>query len=254
MSYFHHLGSRIVSKGKTTASRHLAKRQASLSAHRTMVSFTFDDFPVSAAVAGARILERHGVRGSYYVSLGSLGTPSPSGTIVGEAEIAELLENGHEIGCHTYDHCDSWRTERRQFLDSVERNATEFGRLFPEVSFETLAYPLSAPNPANKALVGPRFLCCRGGGQALNRSTIDLNHVKSFFLDYRTAGSRDVVARLIDAACEVRGWLVFSTHDVAESPSKYGCDPAFLDFVVGYCREARAVIAPMRDVCREFLQ
>jgi peptidoglycan/xylan/chitin deacetylase (PgdA/CDA1 family) len=42
-----------------------------------MISFTFDDFPRSALHVAGRILEDHGIAGTYYVSLGLMGTLTP---------------------------------------------------------------------------------------------------------------------------------------------------------------------------------
>ncbi len=39
-----------------------------------LVSFTFDDVPASAYVNGAAILERYGMRGTFYIAAGIGGT------------------------------------------------------------------------------------------------------------------------------------------------------------------------------------
>ena len=54
---------------------------APLPAHppQAMISFTFDDFPHSAADAGASILDRFGARGCYYACTGFLGENGPNG-------------------------------------------------------------------------------------------------------------------------------------------------------------------------------
>src|SRR3954468_20928 len=73
-----------------------------------MVSFTFDDIPKSATL-GARILENHGARGTFYVSGGLVGTVEPDWAAVDAGDIVALHRNGHEIGCHTFSHkraCD----------------------------------------------------------------------------------------------------------------------------------------------------
>src|SRR5205823_2244619 len=55
------------------------RRPFVISPTRPLISFTFDDFPRSALLAGGAILNRFGVAGTYYVSLGLLGKNEPSG-------------------------------------------------------------------------------------------------------------------------------------------------------------------------------
>jgi len=67
------------------------------------VSFTFDDFPRSALHTGGTILSQFGIRGTFYASLGLMGTMAPTGAIFEREDIKELLEQRHELGCHTFE-------------------------------------------------------------------------------------------------------------------------------------------------------
>ena|ERR1700738_3477530 len=69
-----------------------------------MVSFTFDDIPKSAATTGARLLDEHGARGTFYVSGGVVGSSSPNWEMTDADNILALHARGHEIGCHTFSH------------------------------------------------------------------------------------------------------------------------------------------------------
>jgi peptidoglycan/xylan/chitin deacetylase (PgdA/CDA1 family) len=53
--------------------RNLPRRVRDVAPRRPIVSFTFDDVPVSALANGATILEKHGVRGTFYVAGGIAG-------------------------------------------------------------------------------------------------------------------------------------------------------------------------------------
>ena len=46
---------------------------------RPLVSITFDDVPDTALVNGARVLERHGVRGTFYIAGGYVAPLSRTG-------------------------------------------------------------------------------------------------------------------------------------------------------------------------------
>src|ERR1700760_1259381 len=67
-----------------------------------MVSFTFDDIPKSAATTGAKILEDHNARGTFYVSGSLVGAIEADWAAVDAPDIVALHRNGHEIGCHTF--------------------------------------------------------------------------------------------------------------------------------------------------------
>jgi hypothetical protein len=86
---------------------------------RPLISFSFDDFPRSALLAGGGILNRLGLAGTYYASLGLMGKETPSGQIFSSGDLATLFDQGHELGCHTFQHCDSWDTDTKTFEASI---------------------------------------------------------------------------------------------------------------------------------------
>ena len=55
-----------------TATHSLFTRPVAIPSQKPFISFTFDDFPRSAWLTGGAILERFGVRGTYYASLGGV--------------------------------------------------------------------------------------------------------------------------------------------------------------------------------------
>jgi len=75
-----------------------------------VVSFTFDDFPKSAAHVGSAILGAHNIRATYYVSLGLMGRELPAGPAFSEEDLAKVVGEGHELGCHTFAHCHAWES------------------------------------------------------------------------------------------------------------------------------------------------
>ena len=139
-------------------------------ANRTpMISFTFDDFPRSALYSGGDILQEFGLAATYYTSLGLINTDGPVGRIFSDEDLGEALRRGHELGCHTFDHCHAWDTDPGTFEDSVLKNRQALSRLLPGATFSTLSYPRSIPRPQTKQKVEQYFLACRE--EAMNRST-----------------------------------------------------------------------------------
>src|SRR5262249_49113960 len=88
-------------------------------------------------------------------------------------------------------------------------------------------------------------------GQSFNVGVIDLNLLKGYFLDWRNCGDLGAVRRMIELNSAARGWLIFATHDVAVSPSRYGCKPAFFAEVVRLAVASSARVVPMIQACEE---
>jgi hypothetical protein len=80
---------------------------------------------------------------------------------------------------------------------------------------------------------------------------IDLNLLKAYFLDWRNRGDLGAVRRLIEQNAMSSGWLIFATHDVAVSPSPYGCEPQYFEEVVRLSLRSGARVLPMMRVCQE---
>jgi peptidoglycan/xylan/chitin deacetylase (PgdA/CDA1 family) len=215
-----------------------------INGRQPLVSFTFDDFPESALRLGGTILNNFGVAGTYYVSLGLAGQEIASGRMFVLDHVKAVVEQGHELGCHTFAHCDSWKTPSQVFGQSIEDNRTALEAILPGGRFETLSYPISLPRPLTKRRAGRQFRCCRGGGQTYNAGAADLNQLSAFFLE-KSRNNIEAVKHMIDRACEARGWLIFATHDVADAPTPYGCTPAFFEDVVRYAVRSGACVLPV---------
>jgi len=209
-----------------------------------LISFTFDDFPRSALHAGGLILNRFGVAATYYVSLGLLGKESPSGQIAVADDLRVLLQQSHELGCHTFSHCDAWESDSAQFEASIIENRIALNKIVPGATFKSFSYPMSPPRPMIKGAAARHFMCSRGGGQTFNVRTVDLNHLSAYFLEKSGERIRQV-KDIIDCNQQSGGWLIFATHDIAKNPSRFGCSPEFFEEVVRYSARSGARILPV---------
>jgi len=224
----------------------LARRPLIMRNERSLVSFTFDDFPRSALLRGGAILGSYGQRGTFFASFGLMGRSGPTGDIFCADDVREVARQGHELGCHTYDHYNAWDTAPSKFQASVVRNREALEKYLPGTSFRTLSYPISCPRPQTKRLISACFDCCRGGGQAFNAGALDLNFLKAFFLE-QARNDFDLIVRLIEANNRKKGWLIFATHDVSESPTQFGCTPAFFEKVVRYSSYSGAKVLTVSE-------
>jgi peptidoglycan/xylan/chitin deacetylase (PgdA/CDA1 family) len=210
-----------------------------------VVSFTFDDFPKSA-LAGGRILERHGARGTFYTAMKLAGTSDILGPMFDHEDILAAHRTGHEIGCHTFTHCDLRYAKRSTMLAEICENSTALYSLIEGFVPTNFAYPYGEVTLKAKYVVGSRFSSCRGIVGRINHGVADLAELPAKRL-YSADFDEAEIRRLIDNNSSVNGWLLFFTHDVVEIPSPFGCTPSQLEAVVAYAAE-RTTILPVRDV------
>jgi hypothetical protein len=196
-------------------------------------------------------MAEQGVRGTYFISLQRLGSHSVSGPIASRDDLRTLLQDGHELGCHTFEHLDGCSASVAAFERSIQANRSAFAEIVPGGQFSVFAYPLDGPVLSIKKAVGRHFVGCRGGGQYFNAGVIDLNLLKGYFLDWRNRGDLGTVCRMIELNTAARGWLIFATHDVAVDPSRYGCEPVFFAEVVRLAVASGSRVVPMMQACEE---
>jgi peptidoglycan/xylan/chitin deacetylase (PgdA/CDA1 family) len=229
---------------RRTLTRRLGCRHYSLRLRDPLISFSFDDFPISSLAIGGDILESYGVAGTYYASLGLMGADTPTGRIFAPADLERLILCGHELGCHTYSHCDAWDTPPRVFEQSVIQNKRALAAILPGAKFETLSYPISCARPQTKQIMSAYFACCRNGGQSYNYGRTDLNNLGAFFLE-QSRDNFQAIRQTIEDNDANHGWLIFATHDVCDRPTPFGCSSGFFEAVVKYAVQSKARILPV---------
>jgi peptidoglycan/xylan/chitin deacetylase (PgdA/CDA1 family) len=235
------------------AARWFGRRPCWIRLQTPIISFTFDDFPRSAFLTGGAILQENGAVGTYYASLGLMDTVTSTGQIFACEDLEELTRNQHEIACHTFDHCDSWGTEPSDFEASVRQNQKRLAELIPTARFGSLSYPLSWPRPQTKRRIARHYQCARGGGQTFNAGIADLNYLKAFFIE-QSRDNFDEISGVIDSNAGAQGWLIFATHDVCGSPTRFGCTPDLFERVVKYSARSGAAILPVGVALRKIQQ
>jgi peptidoglycan/xylan/chitin deacetylase (PgdA/CDA1 family) len=226
------------------AARSFARRPLAINPQTPLISFSFDDFPRSALLTGGAILHSYRLSGTYYASLGLMGSHAPTGQIFLREDLQVLLGQGHELGCHTFSHCHAWDTEPELFEDAVVQNRNALGEFVPGAVFKTLSYPISVPRPETKRRMSKYFACCRCAGQTFNVGNVDLNYLSAFFLE-KSRDNPELIKDLIDQNRRARGWLIFATHDVCDDPTPWGCTPALFEEIVRYAVNSGARILPV---------
>lgn len=207
-----------------------------------ILSICFDDFPATAAEAGARILESHGARATFYAAAALVDADAPCGRNFSPAHLRRLVAAGHEIGCHTYDHADCAKRDVFDTLQGLARNRDALAAMGCAPP-RTLAYPYGETTPALKANLPPRIACARGIAPGLNAGRVDLAQLRAYPLFGAGALARAHAA--LKRAAKRKAWMIAFTHDIADAPSAWGTSAADLDALLRTARALDVVVAPV---------
>jgi len=191
-----------------------------------LVSFTFDDFPRSAATAGAQVLQDFGVKGSYFVSGGRAGRHIDGLDQFVEDDLVRIAEAGHEIGCHTFGHIALPGSSPMAIRDDLLRNAEFVRRVLGDYTMSSFAYPYGHVSLSKKTLIGRFFPNCRGIWFGVNKHRVDCRQLRAVSLE--RSFDPEKVSAALDEAQASNGWVIFFTHDISDHPSPYGCEPVRL--------------------------
>lgn len=214
---------------------------------RPMVSFTFDDAPMTSAVAGAALLETRGLAGTYYVSAGLAGTEAPMGVCAEPVDYRRLAKAGHEIACHTYSHLDCGRATGPAALADVVRNA-EAVAAWDVGEMVSFAYPYGEVAGGPKGTLAKRFSTLRALHHGLVEKGTDLNQLPAVGIE---GPEGETVARKWLAQAKARNaWLILYTHDVRPDPSPWGCTPEVLARLIDQATADGFDVVTVREAAR----
>lgn len=233
-------------KLRRLAARRLARTPLHVTLDRALVSFTFDDFPISAATAGAQILEDFGWRGTFFASAGFAGGETHLGKMFETRELLRLCHSGHEIGCHTYAHEDASRIGAHDVVRDCARNRRCLELMGLEKPLTSFAFPYGEASPGAKTALSRVYRALRGVQPGINRGEADRALLKAVPLD----GGQPGLARALDHvrdAVRAPGWLIFYGHDVRNTPGPWGCTPEFLRSVCRLAADLKCEVLPMRE-------
>ncbi len=246
-SAFTQLAQRLVNVPRHAMAKYSSRRLWKMRSNEPIVSFSFDDFPITAWTNGGSILHKFGYKATYFVSFGLMGSDHPEIGLFYDFDVLQaVVASGHELGCHTFNHLDAWSCTLSDFKESIIASQSRLGTYFDDLSFSTFAYPKGRVTPIVKKAAGEHFACCRGTYPGLNMGTIDLNMLKACSI-YQRNGSVDQVERLVKANVESRGWLIFYTHDIRDQCSPFGCTEDIFEKVAEIVARSGARVLPIRD-------
>jgi peptidoglycan/xylan/chitin deacetylase (PgdA/CDA1 family) len=218
--------------------------------HSPVISFTFDDVPRSAVFAGGEILGKHGLRGTYYVSMGLANGVSETGEQFCADDLQRLAASEHEIGCHTYGHLSLKAHSPVEIAADLDRNRNALEAAVPGRAPRQFSFPFGHVSRDGWRLVSGRFESCRGIAGGINLEPIRFNMLAANRL-YESVPLIENL-KLVDEVMEHRGWLIFYTHDVAKPHSPYGCTPEYFEVVVSKAAGCGAQVLTIGEAVQRF--
>jgi peptidoglycan/xylan/chitin deacetylase (PgdA/CDA1 family) len=128
---------------------------------KAALSFSFDDATVDHFTLAAPMLEKYGLRGTFFIVVNWIG----KGNRLTWDHVKSLEERGHEIGSHTMTHGNMVSLFKNGDLANLEKEIVDPIGIIKEkigVPPVTFAFPLGARNPQVQAMVEQHFLAARG--------------------------------------------------------------------------------------------
>lgn len=197
---------------------------------RPLLTISFDDAPHSSAREAASILDRHGVKATYFISAGLSGQDSHLGHYTSADDIRALEAAGHEIACHTFSHLDCGRARPADIVADIDHNQQALKAMGIAAS-RTFAYPYGDVSPGAKTVLNHRYLASRALHHGLITTGTDMNQAPAVGIEGEN-GEQLALDWLTRAAATPDSWLVLYTHDVRDMPSTWGCTPQALDHIL----------------------
>ena len=232
------LGAKIFRRWTQFSSRRMIKYNLA----RPVVSFSFDDCPLTAISHGVKALEQEGWQATLYIAASLFNTENHHGRMISADDAQAAFKSGHEIGGHTFSHIDVMDTGISDYLMDIERNHEALEALDIPAP-ETFAYPFGQANPGVKKTLEARFKGLRGITPGVQTGSADLNQIKSSPV-FSGANFRNVMQDIKMLKFKP-GWMTLFTHDIRDNPSEWGCTPEeFLQIIVEV-RKSGAIVLPV---------
>jgi len=221
----------FLSKAQFLIAAHVFRNELPLQRETGVVSFCFDDAPRSSCVVGRQILESMDCHGTWYIAGGLTDRMEQGRLCHSVSDVQDLANSGHHIGCHTFSHKRCATLTGDEMEDELKRNADFFESIgLPSTGLD-FSFPLGSFDIASKRIAARYFRSSRIIGGGIQVGSADMNALKSLSL-YQHSMSPERTTVLMKEVALRRGWLMLYTHDIEDSPSRWGCTSGLLTFAV----------------------
>jgi peptidoglycan/xylan/chitin deacetylase (PgdA/CDA1 family) len=206
---------------------------------------SFDDVPESAVEYGVPILDRYGVKATFYVSL-ALAT---QGRFLDAGGISSLHNSGHEIGCHTFSHYRLSEGTIHGMLKDAELSRSTLAVALDGVRPASFSFPFGEMSLRLKKGLQRQYETLRSSRPGVNSGTIDLSCLRGNSLR-SDQFSTDRIAGWLDSAEKVKGWLIFYTHGICGDPGTFDLSTDMFEELLTLCKARGFQFERIVDVAR----
>lgn len=240
----------VFARAKMAALNFFTQKPAHSRLDAPIVSFSFDDFPKSAASLGAQIMEDAGLLATYYLTGSNCQNSFENIEQYDASDVLRLHKAGHEIACHSFGHPRLRARSQAEIENDLSQNlAFAKNLLGQDFEFENFAYPYGEFDALSRKIMGQKFTTARGVYRGVNKGTMDFANLRTVPLERRRF-SREYLAKYIKDAITNKGWIIFFTHDVGEECSDYGSTPAILHETIAAVRAANIEVLTVKDAAK----
>lgn len=217
---------------------------------QSYITFSFDDFPKSAADTGAEIMDTINAPAIYYACTGLMGKTNKTGKQYEVDDLLALEKAGHEIGAHTHTHMDCATTNLECVLKDIDQNLMGLKDMGLRQSVTHFAYPYGETTRALKQALTDKFQTCRGILPGQNGARADRMQLRAMELT-PDAMTTDRALSAIESAITEPTWLHIFTHDVRQNPSDFGTSPESFMRIAKAARASGLCIATPKTVMKK---
>lgn len=213
---------------------------------KPIFSFTFDDVPLSAAYAGAEILEEVNTTGTYYVALGIKPDSDETEPFISEEDIRSLHLRGHDIQCHTFSHLNLRKHSKEQYITDCKKNRSAIIDITKQHHVSHFAYPFGLVGLSVKKILGNEYATLRTVDFGINYGVTDVTHLRAIQIFSNTI-EREEIRKAIKDSSKYNAWTIFFTHDVKNDPTPWGATPEDMQWVVDECKKVDGAMLNVND-------
>lgn len=152
------------------------------------------------------------------------------GEMFSEDDLHSLVENGHELACHTYSHISCNEYQGSTLQNQCAKNRRAIVETLGGYQVRNFSFPFGDATLFAKATLLSTYDSCRSIERGINTNAVDLGFLRA----NPVYSSRPVeeLKQMIEENEKRGGWLILYTHDVTLKPSRFGCTPSYLRAVI----------------------
>ncbi len=216
---------------------------------RPIVSFAFDDFPISAAENGTRALEDVNAKATFYVCSGLAGHTTMLGKMYTADTLIDLHKSGHDIAAHSHAHLDCGVANSRTIQVDLTQNLVALRDFIDASAPRHYAWPYGETQPEVKLALKDSMATARGMQAGINRKGSDMMQLRAYGI---TPDEQSVerAEQAIGKVSRTNGWVIIFTHDVCKTPSALGATPNTISYLAKLARDAGAEILTVSEAYR----